>query len=296
LNTIMPKMTKSFDLRKPAAASARKVMRKLLETSAEDLRGAAQGAGVHAARRSIKRMRSVLRLVRPGLGTAAFRGGDRLMKEAADLLAGARQAEAFNAILAKLDISDAARSGALEHLRSLAGPEVTPDALADAARKSLDLVKQLQVELRRWRLPRRGRSFCIGGLKRSYALARRQLAVALRTEDAEALHEARKHVIHNLHHTEMLRGLWPEVMPAIVAELTVLREALGEINDLDELISAISGFAPADDAILSEIRAAIASLHGAHLLTARRKSAVLYAEKPLAYAQRIDAMWRAAAA
>ncbi len=292
----MPKMTKSFDLRKPAATSVRKVMRKLLEASAHDLRGAAAGAGVHAARRSIKRMRSVLRLVRPGLGTAAFRDGDRLMKEAADLLAEARQAEAFNAILAKLDIGDAARSAVLVHLRSIAGPQATPDALADAARKSLDLVSQLQAELRRWHLPRRGRSFCIGGLKRSYALARRQLAAALRTEDAEALHEARKHVIHNLHHTEMLRGLWPDVMPAIVAELTVLREALGEINDLDELTSAISGFAPADEALLTEIHAAIAALHGAHLVTARRKSAVLYAEKPSAYAQRIDAMWRAAAA
>ena len=292
----MPKMTKSFDLRKPAATSARKVMRKLLAASADDLRGAAAGAGVHAARRNIKRMRSLLRLVRPGLGTAAFRDGDRLLKQAADLLAEARQAEAFNAILAKLNMSDATRSAILAYLRSHASAQPVPVALADAAGKSLDLIAQLESEMRRWHLPRRGRSFCIGGLKRSYALARRQLAVALRTEDAAALHEARKHVIHNLHHTEMLRGLWPDVMPTIVAELTVLREALGEINDLDELTSAISGLAPADEALLTEIRAAIAALHGAHLMTARRKSALLYAEKPSAYAQRIDAMWRAAAA
>jgi CHAD domain-containing protein len=241
-------------------------------------------------------MRSLLRLVRPGLGTAAFRDGDRLLKQAADLLAEARQAEAFNAILARLNMTDATRSAILAYLRSHASAQPVPVALADAAGKSLDLIAQLESEMRRWHLPRRGRSFCIGGLKRSYALARRQLAVALRTEDAAALHEARKHVIHNLHHTEMLRGLWPDVMPAIVAELTVLREALGEINDLDELTSAISGLAPADEALLTEIRAAIAALHGAHLMTARRKSALLYAEKPSAYAQRIDAMWRAAAA
>lgn len=103
-------------------------------------------------------------------------------------------------------------------------------------------------------------------------------------------------MIHNLHHTEILRGLWPDVMPAVVAELTVLREALGEINDLDELTAAIGGFAPADKTVLNETHEAISALHGAHLATARRKSALLYAEKPSAYVQRIDAMWRAAAA
>jgi len=82
-----------------------------------------------------------------------------------------------------------------------------------------------------------------GGVAEAFAAAygttRRRLRKALASGDATALHEARKGVIHHLHHRQLL-------MPqraGRLARLEALREVLGDLNDLDELEQLAAGIA-----------------------------------------------------
>ena len=123
-------------------------------------------------------------------------------------------------------------------------------------------------------------------MKKSYAAARCGLSQALASRDVEDLHEARKHMIHNLHHLDLLHRLWPEMFKAWIAELTVLREALGDFNDLAELRQIATSTETAQ-VVLITIDARCTEL----LAIAEAKVRVLYAEKPAAFARRIGAMW-----
>ena len=58
------------------------------------------GGSVHGARRRIKQLRSLLRLLRPALGEERFREASIALRDAANALAGHRRAEALVAAAA----------------------------------------------------------------------------------------------------------------------------------------------------------------------------------------------------
>jgi hypothetical protein len=63
----------------------------------------APGQSVHGARRRIKQLRSLLRLLRPSLDVAAYNAVNDALREAARALAGHRRAEALVAAAGKLE-------------------------------------------------------------------------------------------------------------------------------------------------------------------------------------------------
>ena len=129
-------------------------------------------------------------------------------------------------------------------------------------------------------------------------MARRLLRDGLDRKETPLLHEARKSVIHHLHHVELLSPLWPKLFKVWAAELQVLREDLGDLNDLDDL----TGEFERPESPFSSIPRKEAAL----ALIDRRRQAILtrignetghlFAEEPRNFAARIDALWRHLAA
>ena len=88
-------------------------------------------------------------------------------------------------------------------------------------------------------------------MEASYARAQKKLRQGLDKGEVTLLHEARKSIIHHYHHLDLLKPVWPKLLDVWLAELRDLREALGDVNDLDELdtlLRATSRFLEADRA------------------------------------------------
>ncbi|MGQ0483840.1 MAG: CHAD domain-containing protein [Hyphomicrobiales bacterium] len=283
---------------RPAGEALLRLARKTLARLAKDLGRAAAGGGIHAARRRLKFMRSLLRLLRPAIGKSAWAKADHRLRAAAHAIAGARRAEALQEAVAKLGLPGPPLTPALAELARLAaaahGHEAEAEALSEAIAGALRGIEKVRGTINHWGLPKRDVSPFVTGLRDAYAMARRKLRAGLAAGDIARLHEARKSVIHHLHHLEILEPLWPEPIRVWKSELTSLREALGDLNDLRELehLAAPGGTGFSTPAMLQDAQAAIAGRRARLLAQVSERAGHRFAEKPGAFAKRLRAMWR----
>ena len=275
----------------PSSAALKQVARAELRSLAAALRRAGPGESVHGARRQIKRLRSLLRLLRAPLGEEAYARGNAALRDAANSLAGQRRAEALVLAAGRLTGGREAR------LFWLHVAEVNREAHAASEQAAgpghgpaLQSVAKAAKALAQLRIAEGGGAAALDAAFLShYRKARKRLRQGVRSEDAEALHEARKFVIHHLHHLDLLRGLVIGTGKRITA-LEKLREALGDLNDLDELralASALEKDPPAPAA------RAMAKRRSRLLARTKRFADRLFRRKAKAFRKRIGPMWLA---
>jgi CHAD domain-containing protein len=284
----------------PAGEALRKLMRRTARNMVRDLEQARSGR-VHGARRRLKLARSLLRLMKPALGEAIFQKENEALRDAAQALAGLRHTEAMSEAIAKLKAAakdkaaDAAVFLALEDAaHNLRIDAISPDETSRRIGEALLRVEELRRRISSWTLPKRDVTLFIEGMRASFARARQLLKQGLERKETPLLHEARKSVIHHLHHIELLAPLWPKLFKVWAGELQRLREDLGDLHDLDDLMGE---FARADSPF-----AAIAEKSKALELIEQRRQTILaridsetghlFAEEPKNFAARIAALWR----
>lgn len=275
-------------LKKPPGEALKALARNQLSQTVKRIAEARAGAKVHGARRGLKFARSLLRLVHHAIGEEAFSETDRLLRDAARLLAKARHAEALLETVAKLEPGDAA--SALRDWAAARQPGTNADpGGVDPTLEAERLVLAARKQAGKWSLAKHDLTPLVAGLRASYGKARRTLRKGLDASSAEVLHQARKSVIHHLHHLEILADIWPPLFRSWTAELDVLRLALGDLNDLDELERTL---ADDDRQPKPDAAEAIAARRAALIAVIAAKSGLLFSEKPSAFAARMEAMWR----
>jgi CHAD domain-containing protein len=254
---------------------------------AATLKAAAGGGSVHGARRQIKRLRSLLRLLREEIGEGAFISANESLRAMADALAGQRRAEALVVAAGRLR----GKGGLYWQQAAIAHRDAH---LADHAAKGGILAAQsfLSAASKAVAVPGRqpeSPEAIAQAFLRSYRKARSQLARGFDSGDAAELHEARKHVIHHLHHVGILGDHLRRAGQRSEA-LEGLREALGDLNDLDELIqlAARVGTPPPRPAVET-----IARRRARLLKRAKTSAERLFRHAPKAFRKRIGAMWPA---
>ncbi|WP_374333247.1 CHAD domain-containing protein [Aestuariivirga sp.] len=261
-----------------SAAALAAVGRHELAALGNVLGAARPGDSVHGARRRIKQLRSLLRLLRPCLDGAAFAGTDDALRAAADALAGHRRAEALVAAAGKLESGKTQagfwRDVAHAHRAAHAAEGDPAAALAEARTAIAAAAGQLGGASLR---PDSDAAISEAFLA-TYAKARKRLRSGLKSGDATRLHEARKVVIHHLHQLSLLHPRRTRRLGALEG----LREILGDLNDLDELEQI------APDATVSardrrRMRKARKELLGRAGKAARR----LFRRKPRRFARRL---------
>jgi CHAD domain-containing protein len=283
----------------PAGEAVRRLMRKTLRAIAKELDKSREGAGVHAARRKIKLARSLLRLARKALSPEQFDEANQSLRTAAMALAPLRSAEAMGEAVAKLRLAlkDEKADDVLDALAAAAGRmkrEVVTEAdkVARIAEATGEVAK-VRKAIAHWTLPRRDVVLFVAGMRIAYRRARRLLRQGLASGETALLHEARKSVIHHLHHIEALTSLWPKLFKVWAAELQTLREALGDLNDLDELAAELdrADGAFAGLAMRAEAERLIVQRRKAIIAAIKDETGHLFAEEPKNFASRIEALW-----
>ena len=249
---------------------------------------------VHAARKSIKRTRALLRLARAGLPAHRFRAHNLALGDAARGLSAARDAAVALATFDRLVAADdplAALRPALvatslapgEHAAALSGTHAHHTAaLLQAAATALTIVRGgLGDDLVGIRF-----ADLAAGLKDSYGGGRRAMRAAHGGDDPddEAFHAWRKRAKDLWYQCQLLQGACPPLLGALEGMLDELGEQLGDDHDLAVLQAA----APLSDALRQRITDRHRELRDAAWRAGQR----IYAERPRAFVRRLRSYWQ----
>lgn len=260
-----------------------------------DQDGADIEQAVHDVRKRCKEARAIARLVRSSAGVEYPRF-NQLVRDAAETLAPIRDAHALLATF------DALRS-ASAHDPELDDVRAGLAALADAATPSAQggdprivrvdgLLRAARKSLKRWRV-NNGFATLRVGVDDTYRAGRKELRRAVKKPADDRLHEWRKSVKHLWYQMRLVQRAAPSVLEPLVSCLDDLADALGDDHDLAVLIERIQsdpdqfgGKSPVSHAVCLA-----RSQQDDLRRRALRLGATIYAEKPGAFARRIEVYW-----
>ena len=224
---------------------------------------------VHDARKDLKKLRALLRLVRDGLGEVRYRKENRALRNAGRALAHFRDAAVRVELVEKLQETTA--GGASTEALRMADERVThlyelvhaKGRLRHAAKEARKQLKRAKERIRKWRLEETaGFALFRAGLLRSYAEGRESFARCLIHPTAGNFHEWRKQCKYLRHQLGFLKNVSPE-MNLLVAALHELSERLGENHDQTVLAETLEPLARQDVA-LEGLAAIHEELEGRH--------------------------------
>jgi CHAD domain-containing protein len=242
---------------------------------------------VHEARKDMKKLRALLRLLRAELGDELYRAENARFRDAARSLSGVRDADVMLATLESLD------SGAPAELReALEAHRRSLEAAGAPREDAIGALEEARGGVEEWPLERDGFDVVGPGLRREYRRGRRALRAVEAERTDENLHEWRKRVKDLWYHLTLLGDVWPATMKALGDEAHALSDRLGEDHDLAVLAAWADERGAALD--LSALDAAVAARRATLQAQALELGRRLYAERPRAYADRLGAWWAAA--
>lgn len=196
-------------------------------------------AGVHDARKRVKKVRGLLRLVRGGFPDYAAE--NRYLRDAARLLSDFRDRTAVLETFDRLadrhgKALDMRRVAPLRrHLEECRAAAAEAPELADRIAAFRDSLRAVHGKVPEWRLDRDGWAAIGPGVKKTYARARKAMAAAGRSRDAAELHDWRKRVKYHWYHARLLEPIWADGMTGQKQGADALSDMLGERHDLDAL-------------------------------------------------------------
>ncbi len=295
--------THTLMLNTSVEAELRRLAREQLDAALSHLAGAARDADpagpVHEARKTMKGLRALLRMVQGALDSPGFEREDVTFRDVARRLASAREHTAARVALERLAARattigpDAAIWGrAREQLDAIAdgGGADRPTAAALEAATAALVAAHGRVEA--WSLDRDGWSALRGGLRHTYARGRSGFTAARRHPTASRLHEWRKWVKHHQYQLRLLRHGWTAALRVRREALDELGELLGDDHDLALLSEQLRPDNPAAVVADGELEAILVTLEARRTelqRTAFQLGARLYVERPRHLVRRLAA-------
>jgi len=225
-------------VRKGIRRIVRKQLKDVLEVLSDEHKGQRDEA-VHEARKCFKRVRAVLRLVRPVVGEKIYRAENTCFRDAARPLTEVRDAKILVETLDQLverfpqqiggQAFDDVRKALQDHLRAVRKHVLDEQSafgvVQDVVRQALDRVKDWCDMRNQW-------SSIGEGLEETYRRAGAAFDDAMPDSTAEKLHEWRKQTKYLRYQLEVLQPLWPARLGEMEKEADRLSELLGLDHDL----------------------------------------------------------------
>jgi CHAD domain-containing protein len=266
---------------------------------------------VHECRKSIKRVRALLRLIRFEVGEKIYHYENDWMRDTARLITEVRDS--------------AVAVSALEDVRDIYGPLLAEgtfdetweklalrrDRIEERAMEDPNVVPRVVANLERargryatWPTDPDAKSAygmrirddyrAIGpGLRATHGRGRREMVTAYKTSRPEHFHLWRKRVKYLKHQMEILTPMWPEVMIGMAITLDRIADLLGQDHDLAGLLQLLAGRPDlCPNPIERSLMNALAQQRRSDLQTASRiLGRRVYAESPAALDERFEAYW-----
>ena len=254
---------------------------------------------VHETRKAMKRVRALLKLLRPGLSKSDYRRENKRYGDIARELSTLRD----KAVLAKTASTLATQTIGKSRAAALMLAEASGKGVGDptqsdvaervantiaALERARDVVDKLKLKSKSFAVVRRG-------LERSYDAGVTCMDRAYGRGEDEDFHEWRKAVQAHWRHMALISRAWPEHFAARVALAKEMSELLGTDHDLYVLIEtaeshdASGAEAAGFDGLIRAAKARQNQIRGELKL----KGATLFAENASRFVKRVEAYWEA---
>lgn len=252
-----------------------------------------QADAVHGARKDMKKLRTVLRLLRDELPKDVYEQEMQCYREAARALSAARDAEVKLATLDDL----AGRTGELPGEAVEAWRQILDRDREAAVNLSGDeqaVTDRLEAGLARiegWRLEGDSWQVMDGGLRRAYRRGRRAMRAADVYPSETHFHQWRKRAKDLWYELQLVSGAWSETLEPLADEAHRLSDLLGDHHDLAVLRADLHERRLGE----AETRALEAVIDARQTGLAREAFALghrLYAERPKAFSRRLRRYWK----
>jgi CHAD domain-containing protein len=296
----------SFELERTEShrKGIRRIARKEMDNAVDSLNPAPPGSrdeAVHEARKCFKKIRAVLRLVRPVIDEVTYRAENTCFRDAGRPLTEVRDAkilietldkltEHFNEHIAGRSFTDV-RKALQANLRTVRKRVLDEQ---NAFTVVTETVRQARKRVKDWAdVPNRWRAFG-KGLEGVYQRTLAAFEDAVTEPTVEKLHEWRKQTKYLRYQLEVLRPLWPERLTELAQEADKLGELLGDGHDLAVLRQILTdhdkSIAEADEA---EILLALIDRRRAELEEeAFQLGQRFFLDKPREFARHLKGYWK----
>ncbi|KAB2915770.1 MAG: CHAD domain-containing protein [Hyphomicrobiaceae bacterium] len=294
-------MTYRFKLQEPVGAGVRRIALEQIEIADEKLASQRDIATcIHDARRCLKRLKALMRLVRPALDDDVYRREAARLSGVGRLLSSERDQHVIRQTVTKLENRfGALPNGASQRLKELLQVQAASllgSEMAESRRQALSRLKQTRRFFSGAGIAGVRFDHLADGLERSYRKARRAFRTAYDEPADEAFHAWRKSVQLHWRHMQLLSRGWPEMLTARAGEAKELSRLLGDDHDFAVLLTYVTNhagedFSPDDQAVLSSLcRSCQAELRA----SAKPRGKRLLAESATSLRDKIELYWEAA--
>jgi CHAD domain-containing protein len=244
-----------FQREEPTSEGVKRIAREQLERAAAELSAADPEVDlrVHSVRKRIKKLRGLLRLVRPSLGEEVFRRENVRLRDAGRRLASARRARAivgaFDALIEHdaSALQESARQSFRERLVQSRDQAIEALHGESHAAEVQAVLEDILHGIDDWPVRGEGWKVVRGGFRRNYRTARRWMNACLERPKTEHFHEWRKYAKHHFYHVRLLHRVWEAPLGALAESLEHLTELLGSEHDLDDLRMALLADPPPEE-------------------------------------------------
>lgn len=251
----------------------------------------APGHAIHQIRKRCKKLRGLIRMVRPGF--PAYAKENAAIRDLARGLSGMRDLEALIETHDRLMVRDEAEAGRFAPVRAALTRRKSGDVerVGDDTRAALDALAQ---RIPDWKIRGKPRQALEGGLRKTWERAARAHDACRQAPTVEAMHEWRKRVKYHWYHCRILTPVWPGPTGARAEEAKRLSDILGDHRDL----ALYSGYLASSEApsLSPEAATELGRLTDRALAELEREAFALgarfFVEKPKRAAERMTALYR----
>ena len=254
---------------------------------------------IHAARKAIKKERSLLRLTRGAISPKQRRRENARLREAARSLSDARDAEVMITSVKQLSerfvgqVPATTFDALTEHLESRKAVHNGRRGASGMDMRAVQELGAVRLRVDDWELRKGGWKALESGLVRSYKRGQQALADARASRDSEDLHAWRKRVKDLWYHERLLAPTCGPTARGQVKELHRVSDLLGDDHDLGLLRRELTHDAPAIAVDLAAIVKLIDHRRDELQAEALKMGRRVYAETPKAFRRRMRASWKA---
>ncbi|HEX6455728.1 MAG TPA: CHAD domain-containing protein [Solirubrobacterales bacterium] len=272
------------------------------ESAVERLRGSGAGEvdtadAVHGSRKDMKKLRTVLRLLRDPLGRKSFRRQNARFRDAARALSSTRDAEVKLETLETLaEHEQGLPEEGVEAWRGILARdrEAATNAARDepAVAEAVSLIEEGLAEIRAWEVEGDSWKLVGAALVRSYRRGRRAMKKGAASHAEADFHEWRKRAKELWYELRLLSEAWPAPLEATADEAHRLTELLGDHHDFAVLREDLRE-RNLGEAETVALEAAIGRRQEALAAAAFPLGRRLYAERPQDFSRRLRRYWEA---
>ena len=238
-------MAYRIDLAEPISTEVRRVAREQLQSAIDEIddRSIDRDKVVHLARKHCKRMRGLLRMIRPGC-SEIFRSEDRFFRDSARGLSAARDQkvahEAYSSLAKRYaDEFNNGHRAVGEQLAKAAASAAGGDRRKRGLQKFRGRMLEALDRIEGWPLDL-SRKTIVQGVAETYAKGRQAVRRVERKPTDERFHEWRKHAKYLWYQVRLLQDAWKEVFVPVAGQLDAIGNEVGDHHDLGLLAGMLA--------------------------------------------------------